>query len=135
MTGAAERPREGVSPTAASASRVLVRVCTVDDVEPGTARRFDVEGARLCIVHLAGDGAEAWYAIGDRCSHADYSLSEGYVLADERGIECPKHGSTFSLETGRAETLPATQPVPVYPVTIEGDGVMVSLEPDAGGPR
>ena len=54
------------------------------------------------------------YAIGDTCSHANVSLSEGEVLADDREIECWKHGSTFSLLTGEPQTLPATQPVPVY---------------------
>ncbi len=47
-----------------------------------------------------------FYAIGDACSHADYSLSEGDVWEDEREIECPKHGSTFSLVTGEPQTLP-----------------------------
>ena len=42
------------------------------------------------------------YAIGDICSHANVSLSEGEVWCDEREIECPKHGSTFSLADRRA---------------------------------
>ena len=42
------------------------------------------------------------YAIGDSCSHANVSLSEGEVWCDEREIECPKHGSTFSLDDRRA---------------------------------
>ena len=109
-----------------------VRICAVGEMEPGTARRFDVDGARICVVRLESDDpGDGWYALGDRCSHADYSLAEGYVWADERGIECPKHGSTFSLETGWPQTLPATQPVPVYVVTVEGDDVMVALESDA----
>ena len=54
------------------------------------------------------------YAIGDVCSHANVSLSEGEVWCDERELECPKHGSTFSLDTGEPVTLPATQPVPVF---------------------
>ena len=63
------------------------------------------------------------YAIGDICSHANVSLSEGEVWCDEREIECPKHGSTFSLATGEPETLPATQPVPVFDVdVVDGDG-------------
>lgn len=99
-----------------------VRVCGVDDVEPGSARRFDVDGLRLCVVRIGDD----WYAIGDECSHADYSLSEGDVWEEEREIECPKHGSTFSLETGEPQTLPATQPVPVYDVRVEGPDVFVS---------
>ena len=66
-----------------------------------------------------------FYAIGDTCSHADFSLSEGDVWADELEIECPKHGSTFSLTTGEPQTLPATQPVPVYEVVVDGDDVKV----------
>jgi len=100
-----------------------VRLCAVADVEPGTARRFDVDGHRLCTVRLGDD----WYVIGDECSHADYSLAEGDVWADEREIECPKHGSTFSLTTGEPQALPATRPVAVYPVRVDGDDVMVEV--------
>ena len=65
------------------------------------------------------------YAIGDTCSHAQVSLSEGDVWCDEREIECPKHSSTFSLETGEPITLPATQPVPVFDVRIDDGKVIV----------
>jgi len=105
-----------------------VTVCSVSDVAPGSARRFDVAGARLCVVNLPGkDGARAFYVIGDECSHANYSLSEGEVWEDECEIECPKHGSMFSLETGEPRTLPATQPVPVYDVRVVGDDVIVTV--------
>jgi 3-phenylpropionate/trans-cinnamate dioxygenase ferredoxin subunit len=99
-----------------------VTVCAVSDVTPGSAKRVDVDGRRLCVVRIGDD----WYVIGDECSHADYSLAEGDVWEDEREIECPKHGSTFSLETGEPLTLPATQPVPVYAVRIDGDDVIVT---------
>jgi 3-phenylpropionate/trans-cinnamate dioxygenase ferredoxin subunit len=100
-----------------------VRLCSVNDVKPGAAKRVDVEGHRLCVVRLGDD----WYVLGDECSHADYSLSEGDVWEDDREIECPKHGSTFDLETGEPQTLPATQPVPTYEVKVEGDDVVVML--------
>jgi 3-phenylpropionate/trans-cinnamate dioxygenase ferredoxin component len=100
-----------------------VRVCSTSDVKSGTAARFDVDGRRLCVANIE----DHWYVIGDECSHADYSLSEGDVWEDEREIECPKHGSTFSLETGDPQTLPATQPVPVYTVRVDGTDVMVTL--------
>jgi 3-phenylpropionate/trans-cinnamate dioxygenase ferredoxin subunit len=100
-----------------------IRVCSVDDVASGSARRVDVDGRRLCVVRIGDD----WYVIGDECSHADYSLSEGDVWEDEREIECPKHGSTFSLESGEPQTLPATQPVPVYQVRVDGDDVIVTV--------
>ncbi len=107
-----------------------VRVCAVDDVTPGSSRRVDVDGLRLAVVRLpakeAGD-PDDWYVVGDRCSHADYSLSEGDVWVDEREIECPKHGSTFSLETGEPLSLPATKPVPVYRVRVDGADVYVEM--------
>jgi 3-phenylpropionate/trans-cinnamate dioxygenase ferredoxin subunit len=99
-----------------------MRVCALAELEPGTARRFDVDGHRLCVVRIGDDV----YAIGDRCSHADVSLSEGEVLADELEVECWKHGSTFDLKTGEPQSLPATKPVPVYEVRVVGGDVEVS---------
>ena len=101
----------------------LRTLCQRDDVAPGTAKRFDVDGHRIALVRIGDD----FYALGDRCSHADYSLSEGDVWDDECEIECPKHGSTFDLRTGEPQTLPATQPVPVYDVQVDGDDVKVVL--------
>jgi 3-phenylpropionate/trans-cinnamate dioxygenase ferredoxin subunit len=99
------------------------RVCARGDLAPGTARCFDVGGRPVAVVRIGDD----FYAIGDTCSHADFSLSEGDVWADELEIECPKHGSTFSLVTGEPQTLPATTPVPLYSVVVEGDDVSVVI--------
>ena len=97
------------------------RLCSRNDIEPGAAKRFDVDGHRVALVRIGDD----FYAIGDRCSHADYSLAEGEVFPEEREIECWKHGSTFSLVTGEPQTLPATQPVPVYDVRVEDGEIVV----------
>ena len=67
------------------------------------------------------------FAIGDICSHANVSLSEGEVMCDEHEIECWKHGSTFSLTTGEPQSLPATQPVPVYEVSVRDGDVVVKV--------
>jgi 3-phenylpropionate/trans-cinnamate dioxygenase ferredoxin subunit len=80
-----------------------VRVCTVADVKSGAAARFDIDGHRLCVVNIEG----TFYVIGDECSHEDYSLSEGDVWEDEREIECPKHGSMFSLENSPFPSTPS----------------------------
>jgi len=100
-----------------------ITLCEVSDVPAGTARRFDVEGHRIAVVRIGDD----FYAIGDTCSHAEFSLSEGEVWEDDRTLECPKHGSTFSLVTGEPETLPATQPVPIYELVVDGNIVKVVL--------
>jgi 3-phenylpropionate/trans-cinnamate dioxygenase ferredoxin subunit len=98
-------------------------LCRRDDLDTGTARRFDVDGHRLALVRIDDD----FFCVGDRCSHEDYSLAEGEVWAEEAEIECPQHGSTFDLRTGQACSLPATAPVPVYEVVVTGDEVTVVL--------
>ncbi|TPW12996.1 MAG: 2Fe-2S ferredoxin [Acidimicrobiaceae bacterium] len=99
-------------------------VCRFDDLADGAATRF-VLGSRAVAVVRIGDHV---YAIGDTCSHADVSLSEGEVMCDTREIECWKHGSSFSLETGEPQTLPATQPVPVYAARVVDGDVVIELE-------
>ena len=88
----------------------------------GSARRVDLEGTPVCVVRVGDE----FFAIGDTCSHAEFSLSEGDVWQDECEIECPKHGALFSLRTGEPQTLPATQPVPVFDVVVDGGEVTVS---------
>jgi 3-phenylpropionate/trans-cinnamate dioxygenase ferredoxin component len=100
------------------------RLCALDDLPSGGARRFDIEGHRIAVIRIGDDV----YAIGDRCSHQNVSLAEGEVDADERTVECWKHGSEFSVETGEALTLPATQPVPIYDVHVEDGQVMVVID-------
>lgn len=99
------------------------RLCGPDDLASGQSRRFDVGRHRVALVRIGDD----FYAIGDECSHEDYSLAEGEVFEDECSIECWKHGSTFDLKTGEAESLPATKPVPVYSVHVEGGDVFVEV--------
>jgi len=103
------------------AERVVV--CRVDDLAPGQARRFEVGSERIALVRVGDE----FFALGDRCSHEDYSLSEGEVWSDECEIECPRHGSMFDLRTGAACSLPATKPVPAYEVEVVGGDVAVLL--------
>ena len=101
--------------------RTLARLCAVDDLAPGTARRFDVADLRVALVRT-DDG---YHAVGDRCSHEDFSLADGEVWGPECQIECAKHGSTFDLRTGAPCSLPATKPVAVYEVVVEDGTVSV----------
>jgi 3-phenylpropionate/trans-cinnamate dioxygenase ferredoxin subunit len=102
----------------------VVRVCSVDDVPEGEARRFAVDGRLVAVVNLGDDGFRAVDAI---CSHEHYYLDEGEVDVDLETIECPKHGSTFDLDTGKARTLPAIKPVDVFPVTVTDDDVLIEV--------
>ena len=101
----------------------MTHLCMLDELVDGAGARFDVDGHRLAVVRLGDDV----YVIGDRCTHADFSLSEGEVDPDDCTIECWKHGSEFSLRDGVPRSLPATRPVPTYAVTIEDGHVHVEL--------
>jgi 3-phenylpropionate/trans-cinnamate dioxygenase ferredoxin subunit len=97
------------------------RACAVADVEDGTAVRVVIDDVPVAVVRSEGEV----YAIHDVCSHANVALSEGEI--EDQTIECWLHGSRFDLVTGRPTGLPATQPVPVYPVKIDGDDVLVAV--------
>ncbi len=92
------------------------------DLPCGQVLRVDVDGLPVCLVH-AEDGG--YFAIGDTCSHEEASLSDGWTYGHQ--IECPLHNSVFDLETGSALSLPATDPVPVYPVAVHGHDLLVSV--------
>ncbi len=99
----------------------------LSELEDNAARRVDVDGVPVCVVRIGDDV----YAIGDICSHAHVSLSDGGdVWPEEREIECPKHSSTFDLRTGEPTCLPATQPVPVYTVTVADGQVTIRVGAD-----
>jgi 3-phenylpropionate/trans-cinnamate dioxygenase ferredoxin subunit len=100
-----------------------VRACSLDELEDAEPKRVVIENTPVSVVRSEGEV----YAIYDVCSHANVSLSEGEV--EDTTIECWLHGSRFDLRSGKPTGLPATKPVPVYPVKIEGDDVLVSLSP------
>ena len=104
---------------------MLIDVASTADIPEGEARRFVVKRIEIAIANL-GDGT--FLAVDDICSHAESSLSEGEVDVDMETIECPRHGSTFDLRTGQPKSLPATVPIPTFPVKVEGDRIMIELE-------
>ena len=99
----------------------FVRACSVGDVASGATLAVEVEGTNVAVVRDGDD----WYAVYDECSHAAIPLSEGDVEGCE--IECWLHGSRFDLRTGKPSGPPATEPVPVYAVRVDGDDVLVDV--------
>ncbi|WP_372593239.1 non-heme iron oxygenase ferredoxin subunit [Actinotalea sp.] len=102
-------------------------VCRLADLAPGSALRIEVDGpsgpVEVAVVRTASG---AVHAVSDICSHGQVSLSDGDVEGET--IECWLHGSTFDLRTGAPLALPATRPVPVYPVTLDGERVLVDVD-------
>jgi 3-phenylpropionate/trans-cinnamate dioxygenase ferredoxin component len=99
------------------------RVLSVGDLPEVGAVRVEVDGVPVAVVR---DEEGHVHAVGDTCTHAEVSLSEGEV--EDCTVECWLHGSRFDLRTGEPTALPAIRPIPVYPVTIDGDDVFVDVE-------
>ena len=100
----------------------FIRVCRLDELPAVGAAKADLDGRIVSIVR-AEDGSV--HCIDDECTHGRVSLSEGEVSGC--AIECWLHGSRFDLRTGRPLSPPATEPVVVHTVKIEGDEVHVAL--------
>ena len=112
----------------------FARVCSLTDIkDPGSLRvELDSAGGPEAIAVVRFEGEV--FAIDDVCSHAEVPLSEGDVeeFHGAPTIECWLHGSCFDLTSGRPTNLPATAPVPVYPVRVDGDDVFVDVDAPIG---
>ncbi len=90
-----------------------IYACPVADVPEGEALRIDTSP----VIALFNVGGE-FYAINDRCSHGNASMSEGY-LEDDATVECPLHAASFCLKTGKALCLPAPIRSPLIQYTLK----------------
>ena len=99
----------------------FTRACALEDLSADAPLATTVDDVAVAVVLHEGDV----YAIHDECSHQAVPLSEGEVDGCE--IECWLHGSRFDLRTGKPSGPPATEPVPTYPVRVEGGDVLVDV--------
>ena len=100
---------------------VFTRACALSDLPTEGVIGVEVDGEPVAVART-GDGV---YAMRDVCSHAEVPLSEGDIY--DHTVECWLHGSCFDLRTGQPTGPPATKPVAVYPVKIDGGDVLVEL--------
>jgi 3-phenylpropionate/trans-cinnamate dioxygenase ferredoxin component len=102
----------------------FVKAASLSDMPERGLLGVEADGAKIVLI-ATGDGA--YYALQDRCSHADFPLSDGEIIDGGR-LECQYHGAKFDIASGRAVALPAIRPVKKYDVKIEGDDILVDLE-------
>jgi 3-phenylpropionate/trans-cinnamate dioxygenase ferredoxin subunit len=97
-----------------------IEVAPLDELPPGTMRLVPAGDRTVGVYNCGG----RLHAIEDRCSHDDGPLCEGEWEPELCVVVCPRHGSRFDLETGIPMTLPAFQPVEIFPVFVR-DGMIV----------
>ena len=97
----------------------FVNVTTVDELKPG--ERMVVELGRHWVALFNVEGT--YYAIDDVCTHDDGPLADGELHGCI--IECPRHGATFDIRTGKVLTPPALVDVQSYEVQIQGETIQI----------
>ena len=111
----------------ASGETVSVRVCGVDEVEPGRYRCFIEGDLSFLLCNVKG----VIHAIINQCSHMKVPLDGGRQFGKD--FICPMHGARFDIATGKALSGAAVARLKTFPVTIEGDDVIVELPSAAIG--
>ena len=100
-------------------------VCKIDELPEGEMRLIEADdGRKIGVFHCANGEL---FAIEDRCSHDDGPLAEGEFDQASCTVECPRHGSSFDLRTGRPKSLPAYMPVDTFPVRTDDGNVKLEL--------
>jgi nitrite reductase/ring-hydroxylating ferredoxin subunit len=96
------------------------KVATVGEVPPG--RMIEVfEGENPYVVCNVDGEIRATSGV---CPHHGGPLGQG--LLDGAWITCPWHAWQFDSATGQCE-FAAGRPIPVYPVRVEADDILVDL--------
>lgn len=85
---------------------------------------FDHGDKKILLVKIGGQVLAT-----DRiCTHAYSDLSTGVLNAEEKTVTCPLHLSSFKLDTGLPQNLPAEQPLKTYKVKIRDDAIYIKLD-------
>ncbi len=98
----------------------FVTVADADALQPGDAPLVvEIKRRWVAVYNIEGE----YYAIEDVCTHDDGPLAEGTLTGCV--VECPRHGATFDVRTGKALSAPAFVDVPTYPVRVQEGKIQV----------
>ena len=96
-------------------------VASLGELAEGTVlQRVRSTGDAVCLVRHNGEIS----ALSDICTHQHFSMSQGDLLADGT-LQCAWHGARYDCRTGEVKQDPATSPLPVFMVRLDGDTILV----------
>ena len=88
------------------------KVTLAGDIPTGSMKGVRAEKNEVLIANIEG----TYFAIGNVCTHLGCRLSSGNLAGAT--VECPCHGSRFSVKTGEVLRGPAREPEPAGKVTV-----------------
>jgi len=96
-------------------------IASVPELPEGSVlQRVRATGEAICLVRYEGEVS----ALSDICTHQHFSMSLGDLLYDGT-LQCAWHGTRYDCRTGEVKQDPATSPLPVFQVRLEGDTILV----------
>jgi nitrite reductase/ring-hydroxylating ferredoxin subunit len=119
------------------AAMAEVEVATVGEIPPGGRKIVEIDGRSIGVFRLP----DGYVALRNTCPHegaplcvgvlsgAVTSPSPGRYRYERRGeiLRCPWHQWEFDLRTGRSWVDPEGVRVRSYPVSVDGDRVVVHV--------
>ncbi|HJS83211.1 MAG TPA: non-heme iron oxygenase ferredoxin subunit [Nitrososphaera sp.] len=100
-----------------------IRVCDSKSLKDGEMLDFDHGDSKILLAKSGGNV----YATDRICTHAYADLSTGILNEEENTVTCPLHLSSFKLESGIPQNLPAEQPLKTYKVKIQENAIYIKL--------
>jgi len=97
------------------------RIADINQLQDDEVMPITHGEAQLALFRSAGE----FHLTDNICTHQYALLSDGYV--EDGCVECPLHQARFDLRSGAALCAPATQPIRVYPLRVEGSDVLADL--------
>jgi 3-phenylpropionate/trans-cinnamate dioxygenase ferredoxin component len=89
-------------------------------IEGRVLQRVRPSGDAVCLVRFKGEIS----ALSDICTHQHFSMSLGDLL-DDGTLQCAWHGARYDCKSGEVKQVPATAPLPVFQVRLDGDTILV----------
>jgi nitrite reductase/ring-hydroxylating ferredoxin subunit len=99
----------------------FVKVAKTHNVAEGSMVAVLVGNTEVLLARVQGQ----YYAINNVCSHADAGLHQGDLRPTTWEVRCPLHQGCFDLRTGSPTAWPASQPVQVYAIRVEGEDILM----------
>jgi 3-phenylpropionate/trans-cinnamate dioxygenase ferredoxin subunit len=101
----------------------FVKVAQVSDIPDPGKEYVEIADRLVVLFHVNGQ----FSCLDDVCTHDGGPLGDGCL--EGHTIACPRHGAKFDIRTGRALTMPATEPTTAHEVQVQGNDILIRLRP------
>jgi 3-phenylpropionate/trans-cinnamate dioxygenase ferredoxin subunit len=124
-------PRHFSPGSSAAQTPEFEAVASLSDLPEGAVvQRVRSSGETICLIRHRDQVS----AVSDICTHEHFPISQGELLEDGT-VQCAWHGARFDCRTGEVKQGPATAPLPVFAVRVEGDAVLVGPRAERAGAK